>query len=48
MWKAQSGGMSVPVAKKLKHLETENARLVKLRAETLLQAQVSREALRRK
>jgi putative transposase len=40
--------MSVPDAKRLKHLETENARLKKLLAETLLEAEVSREALRRK
>ena len=48
LWKAKFGGMSVPDAKKLKELETENARLKKLLAETLLEAQVSREALRRK
>ena len=47
-WKAKFGGMSVPDAKRLKELETENARLKKLLAETLLEAQVSREALRRK
>jgi putative transposase len=48
LWKAKFGGMSVPDAKRLKELETENARLKKLLAETLLEAQVSREALRRK
>ena len=48
LWKAKFGGMSVPEAKRLKELETENARLKKLLAETLLEAQVSREALRRK
>ena len=35
-------------AKRLRQLETENARLKKLLAATLLEAEVSREALRRK
>ena len=48
LWKSKFGGMSVPDTKRLKQLETENARLKKLLAETLLKAQVSREALRRK
>jgi putative transposase len=48
LWKAKFGGMSVPEAKRLKELETENARLKKFLAETLLEAQISREALRRK
>ena len=48
LWKAKFGGMSVPDAKRLKELETENARLKKLLAEALLEAEVSREALRRK
>jgi putative transposase len=48
LWKSKFGGMSVPDAKRLKELELENARLKKLLAETMLEAQVSREALRRK
>ena len=48
LWRSKFSGMSVPDAKRLKQLETENARLKKLLAETLLEAQVSREALRRK
>ena len=48
LWRSKFGGMSVPDAKRLKQLETENARLKKLLAETLLEAEVSREALRRK
>jgi len=40
--------MTVSDAKRLKQLETENARLKKLLAETLLEAQISKEALRRK
>lgn len=48
LWKSKFGGMTVSDAKKLKQLETENARLKKLLAETLLEAQVTKEALRRK
>jgi len=48
LWKSKFGGMSVSDARRLKHLEAENARLKKLLAETLLEAQISREALRRK
>ena len=40
--------MSVSDAKKLRQLEIENARLKKLLADTLLETQVSCEALRRK
>jgi len=40
--------MSVPDAKRLKALETENVRLKKLLAETLLEAEITKEALRRK
>jgi len=38
----------VPEAKRLKALEAENARLKKLLAETLLEAEITKEALRRK
>jgi putative transposase len=48
LWKSKFGGMSVPDAKRLKELETQNARLKKLLAETLLEAEVTKEALRRK
>lgn len=48
LWKAKFGGMTVSDAKRLKELETENARLKKLLAETLLEAQVTKEALKRK
>jgi len=48
LWKAKFGGMTVSDAKRLKELESENARLKKLLAETLLEAQVTKEALRRK
>lgn len=48
LWKSKFGGMTVSDAKRLKQLETENSRLKKLLAETLLEAQISKEALRRK
>ena len=40
--------MSVPDAKRLRELETENARLKKLLAEAMLENEVTREALRNK
>jgi putative transposase len=48
LWKSKFGGMSVSDAKRLKALETENARLKKLLAESLLENEVAREALRKK
>jgi len=48
LWRSKFGGMSEPEAKRLKALEAENARLKKLLAETLLEAEVTKEALRRK
>jgi len=48
LWRSKFGGMEVSDAKRLKSLETENARLKKLLAESLLENEVSREALRRK
>ena len=47
-WRSKFGGMSVPDAKRLRELETENARLKKLLAESLLENEVTREALRKK
>jgi putative transposase len=40
--------MSVPEAKRLKELEVENTRLKKLLAESMLEIEVTREALRKK
>ncbi|SDO12034.1 putative transposase [Vreelandella arcis] len=40
--------MSVPDAKRIKELEAENVRLKKLLAESLLEMEVTREALRKK
>ncbi len=48
LWRSKFGGMDVADAKRLKELETENARLKKLLAESLLENEVTREALRKK
>ena len=48
LWRSKFGGMDVSDAKKLKALELENARLKKLLAESMLENEVSREALRKK
>jgi putative transposase len=48
LWRNKFGGMSVPDARRLKELETENSRLKKLLAESLLENEVTREALRKK
>lgn len=48
LWRNKFGGMSVPDAKRLKALEAENTRLKKLLAESLLENEVTREALRKK
>ena len=48
LWRSKFGGMSVTEAKRLKDLETENTRLKKLLAESMLEIEVTREALRKK
>ena len=48
LWRSKFGGMSVSDAKRLKELETENTRLKKLLAESILENEVTREALRKK
>jgi putative transposase len=48
LWRSKFGGMDVSDAKRLKALEVENARLKKLLAESMLENEVSREALRKK
>ncbi len=48
LWRSKFGGMSVPEAKRLKELEIENSRLKKLLAESMLENEVTREALRKK
>ena len=48
LWRSKFGGMSVPEAKRLKELESENLRLKKLLAESMLENEVVKEALRKK
>ena len=48
LWRNKFGGMSVSGAKRLKALEAENSRLKKLLAESLLENEVTKEALRKK
>jgi putative transposase len=48
LWRNKFGGMNVSDAKRLKELETESTRLKKLLADSLLENEVTREALRRK
>ena len=47
LWRRKFGGMSVSDAKRLKELETENHRLKKPLAESLLENEVTREVLRK-
>ena len=46
-WRSKFGGLSVPDAKRLKELETENTRL-KLLAEQVLENEVIKDVLRKK
>lgn len=48
LWRRKFGGRSVPDAKRLKELETENGRLKKLLAEQVLENEVIKDVLRRK
>jgi putative transposase len=49
LWRSKFGGMSVPDAKRLKELETENGRLMKkLLAEQVLENEAIKDALRKK
>ena len=48
LWRSKFGGMDVSDARRLKALETENGRLKKLLAESMLENEVTREALRKK
>lgn len=47
-WKARYGGMEVGDAKRLKELETENARLKTMLADALLDSKVLKDLLSRK
>tara|TARA_Y100000052_G_scaffold5953_1_gene5646 strand:- start:2981 stop:3250 length:270 start_codon:yes stop_codon:yes gene_type:complete len=44
-WRAKFGGMDASLMKRLKELETENARLKKMYAEERLKAELRQEAL---
>jgi putative transposase len=48
IWRSKYGGMEVSDGKRLKALEIENARLKKLLADSMLENEVTREALRKK
>jgi len=48
LWRSKFGGMDVSDAKRLKALESENAKLKKLLAEEVLEKEVIKEALRKK
>lgn len=48
LWRSKFGGMDISDAKRLKALESENARLKKLLAEALLENEVTKEVLRKK
>jgi putative transposase len=47
LWRNKFGGMSVSDAKRLKELELENARLKRLLVESMLENEVTKEALRK-
>ena len=48
LWRSKFGGMTVSEAKRLKELETENSRLKKLLAESMLEIEITREVLQKK
>ncbi len=48
LWRSKFGGMTVSDARRLRELETENTRLKKLLAESMLEIEVTREVLRKK
>ena len=48
LWRIKFGGMTVSDARRLRELETENTRLKKLLAESMLEIEVTREVLRKK
>ncbi|MGC3965182.1 MAG: IS3 family transposase [Rhodocyclaceae bacterium] len=48
LWRSKFGGMSVSDAKRLKELESENARLKRMLADAMLENEITREALPKK
>jgi putative transposase len=47
-WRSKYGGMDASLIKRMKELETENARLKKMYAEEKLKAEIAREAIEKK
>ncbi len=47
-WRAKYGGMDTSMMKRMKELETENARLKRMYAEEKLKAEIVKEALEKK
>lgn len=47
LWRRKFGGMTVSEAKRLRELETEKTRLKKPLAESMLEIEITREALRK-
>jgi putative transposase len=47
-WRSKYGGMDASLIKRLKELEAENAHLKKMYAEEKLQAEIVKDALRKK
>ena len=45
LWRNKFGGMTVPEARRLKELEVENGRLKRIRADAMLENEITREAL---
>ena len=48
LWRSKFGGMTVSDARRLRELETENGRLKKLLAESMLENEITREVQRKK
>ena len=47
-WRAKYGGMDASLMKRMKELETENARLKRMYAEERLKSEIAREAIEKK
>lgn len=47
-WRSKYGGMDASMMKRLKELETENARLKRMYAEEKLKSEIAREAIEKK
>ena len=48
LWRSKFGGMSVSDDKRLKELESENARLKRMLANAMLENEITKEALQKK